>query len=159
MPDLEAIKSALINGFADKLGIVTEHGEVSDNEEALARSYFDEEIGTDEFVAEIDNPAAEAEVLAGSHTGAGGTIDVFVKLEGPTQGILQRVLISGDFFVTPPRTVFDLEAHLAGTRLEDIDDAIDSFFDENEVGMLSVLPEDFKTSIADALHGQGGTNV
>lgn len=158
-PDLETIKSALVRGFADGLGIEARPGEITDREEALAQSYYDEEIGTDEFVAEIDNPAAEAEVLAGSHTGSGGTIDVFVKLEGPTQAILQRVLISGDFFVTPPRTVFDLEAHLAGTRLDEIDAAIDSFFRENEVGTLSVLPGDFKASIADALSGQVTPNA
>jgi len=159
LPDLETIKAALIRGFTDGLGIGTEPGEITPNEEVLARQYFDEEIGTEEFVAEIDDPASGSQVLAGSHTGAGGTIDSFVKLEGPTRAMLQRVLISGDFFVTPPRTVFDLEAHLQGSRLIDVDSAIDEFFRDREIDMLSVTADDFKASIANALGTRGEQSV
>jgi lipoate-protein ligase A len=151
LPDLEAIKTALVNGFTRELGISAEPGEITENEETLANRYFIEEIGTDEFVAEIDNPGDDNEVLAGSHTGPGGTIDAFVKLEGPTRRILQRALVTGDFFVTPPRIVFDLEAHLAGTRIDEIDDEIDRFFADNSIDMLSVAPDDFKTAIHNAL--------
>jgi lipoate-protein ligase A len=150
-PDLELIKIALIKGFQDVLGIDAEFGEITPGEESLARQYFDEEIGTDKFVAEIDDPAADQSFLVGSHTGAGGTIDSFVKLEGPARDRLQRVLICGDFFVTPPRTVFDLEAHLAGCRLDELDDAIDAFFAASEIDTLSVAPADFQASIAAAL--------
>lgn len=153
MPDIETIKGSLIRGFTEGLGISAAPGDITENEEALANRYFIEEIGTDEFVAEIDNPGDDHGTLAGTHTGAGGTIDSFVKLEGPTKQVLQRALISGDFFVTPPRIVFDLEAHLAGTRIEEIDGEIDAFFNDNDIDMLSVSPEDFKASIANALAG------
>jgi len=156
LPDMETIKAALIEGFTTSLGITAEPGEITGAEEELAKQYYAEEIGTDEFVAEIDDPASQDELLAGSHTSSGGTIDSFIKLEGPTREILQRVLISGDFFVTPPRTVFDLEAHLQGTRLADVDNAVESFFRDHQVDMLSVLPGDFKASIANALAGRGG---
>ena len=156
-PDLELIKIALLKGFKDLLGIEAEYGAITAGEEELARRYYDEEIGTEEFLREIDNPAADEKVLAGTHTGAGGTIDAFVKLEGPTQSILQRVLISGDFFVTPPRVVFDLESALQGVRLDEVEPAIEHFFDETEVDTLSVSPADFKASIANALQ-QGATN-
>jgi len=158
LPDLETIKEAMIKGFTDGLGITAEPGEITENEESLANRHFIEEIGTDEFVAEIDNPGDDNEVLAGTHTGPGGTIDTFVKLEGPTKRILQRALISGDFFVTPPRIVFDLEAHLAGTRIDEIDDEIDGFFANNDIDMLSVSPDDFRAAIANALE-KGGVDV
>ena len=156
-PDLELIKIALLKGFKDVLGIDAEYGAITEAEEDRARQHYDEEIGTDEFLREIDNPAADDKVLAGTHTGAGGTIDAFVKLEGPTQSILQRVLISGDFFVTPPRVVFDLESALQGVRLDEVEPAIEQFFDETEVDTLSVSPADFKASIANALE-QGAAN-
>jgi len=151
LPDLETIKQSLVRGFTEGLGINAEPGDITENEEALATRYFIEEIGTDDFVAEIDNPGEQGEVLAGSHTCPGGTIDSFVKLEGPTRRILQRVLISGDFFVTPPRIVFDLEARLMGLRVDEINPAIEQFFAENDIDMLSVTPEDFQASIAAAL--------
>jgi lipoate-protein ligase A len=159
LPDMETIKQALIEGFCERLEITAEPGDITDAEEQLAKDYFEDEIGSDEFVAEIDNPAATDGLFAGSHTGAGGTINSFVKLEGPTRRILQRVLISGDFFVTPPRIVFDLEAHLQGKRLEEIDAAVEEFFTSNEVDTLSVAPADFQASIASALQAGGATHV
>ena len=153
LPSLDSIQQALIEGFSEGFGISAEPGAITEAEEALAQRYFVEEIGTDEFVEEINNPGDEAEVLRGSHTGPGGTIDAFVKLEGPTRRVLQRVLISGDFFVTPPRIVFDLEAHLMHTPVEEIDAEIDRFFAENDIEVLSVAPDDFKASIAAAIDG------
>jgi len=155
LPDLETIKHALIKGFTEGLGISAQPGQITDKEELLAARYFDEEIGTEEFVAEIDNPGDQAEVLAGAHTGPGGTIESFLKLEGPTLQILQRVLFCGDFFVTPPRIVFDLEAHLAGTRIDEINGAIEQFFADNDIDMLSVAPADFQVSIAAAIESAG----
>lgn len=159
MPDLETIKQALVRGFTENLGIDAEPGDITENEERLAQKYFDEEIGMDEFVAEIDNASGQEKVFAGSHTGAGGTIDSYVKLEGPTRSILQSVLISGDFFVTPPRIVFDLEAHLKGVRIDEVSSAIDAFFKENEIDMLSAAPTDFLASIERALVSGGQKNV
>jgi lipoate-protein ligase A len=150
-PDLEQVKIALLKGFKDVLGVDAEYGAVTRAEEELARRYYEEEIGTEEFLREIDNPAADGQVLAGTHTGAGGTIDAFVKLDGPAQSVLQRVLISGDFFVTPPRIVFDLESALQGLRLDEVDSAIEAFFAASEVDTLSVSPADFQASIANAL--------
>lgn len=156
LPDMETIKSALIKGFTEGFGIGAEPGEITAAEELLAQQHYDTEIGTDEFVAEIDNPADSDEVLEGTHSGAGGTINSFVKLEGPTRRILQRVLISGDFFVTPPRVIFDLEAHLQGSRLSEIEPLIKQFFEETDIGMLSVTADDFHASIANALESEKG---
>ena len=156
LPDMETIKAALVSGFTTALGITAEPGEITEAEEALAKQYFDEEIGTDEFLHEIDNPGGSDKLLEGTHTGLGGTINSFVKLEGPTLGILQRVLITGDFFVTPPRVVFDLEAALAGTRLEDVDATISAFFENADIDMLSAGAEDFSASINDALSKRAG---
>jgi lipoate-protein ligase A len=156
MPDMDTIKAALIRGFIEGLGITAEPGDISPEEEALAMKFLEEEIGTDEFVAEIDNPACKDKLLEGTHTGLGGTIDSFVKLEGPTLGILQRALITGDFFVTPPRIVLDLEAALVGTRLEDVEQTIRSFLEGAEIDMLSVSAEDFIASINDALCKRDG---
>lgn len=156
LPDMDTIKAALIKGFTTALGITAEPGEITEAEEALAKQYLDDEIGTDDFVAEIDNPGSGDQLLEGTHTGPGGTIDAFVKLEGPTHGLLQRVLITGDFFVTPPRVVFDLEAALLGTRLEDVEGTVKAFFDASDIDMLSVDADDFIAAINDALAKREG---
>jgi lipoate-protein ligase A len=156
LPDIDTIQAALIKGFTQTLGIDAQPGEITDAEEALAKAYLDEEIGTDEFVAEIDNPGSSDQLLEGTHTGPGGTINAYVKLEGPTHGLLQRVLITGDFFVTPPRVVFDLEAALLGTRLDDVEETVRAFFTSTEIDMLSADADDFVAAISDALSKRQG---
>ena len=156
LPDMVTLQAALIDGFRQGLGISAKPGEITAAEESLAQQYFDEEIGSDDFVSEIDNPGRGDKLLEGSFTGVGGTINSYVKLEGPTLGILQRVLITGDFFITPPRVVFDLEAALAGTRLEDVASTVQRFFEETDIEMLSVTADDFIASIDDAVAKREG---
>jgi lipoate-protein ligase A len=158
LPDMDTIKDALVGGFCRGLGVTAEQGEITAAEESLATAFLDEEIGTEEFIREIDNPGRSDELLEGTHMGPGGTINAYAKLEGPTLGRLQRVLITGDFFVTPPRVVFDLEAALAGTRIRDVDAAVIQFFEEADIEMLSVGPEDFAASINNALEKREGTS-
>ena len=156
LPDLETIKTALIKGFTEGLSIAAEPGEITSAEEELAKRQYFDEIGTDDFVAEIDNPGEGDELLEGNHTGPGGTINTYVKLEGPIHAILQRVLITGDFFVTPPRVIFDLEAALAGTRLNEVEATVRTFFETTDIDMLSVTADDFIASINDSLSKRVG---
>jgi len=152
MPSRSAIQEALLAGFRERLGIETAPGAITDREEELAEAAFDEEIGTDEFVAEIDTPAEDAR--AASITGKGGTIEVFVRLEG--EGAATRIreaLITGDFFVTPPRTVFDLEAALRGTPVGEVRARIERFFAEAEIGLLSAGASDFADVVEAAIRG------
>ena len=151
VPDMATIKSALLDGFAERLGLDVAWGEITDAEEKLAQELFDEEIGTDEFVAEINDPANETGVLTASHTGAGGTVNAHVRLEGAQQDRFREVLITGDFFVTPPRIVLDLEAHLRGRTAADCRADVQAFFDEADVGLLTIAPDDFATAIEGAL--------
>jgi lipoate-protein ligase A len=150
-PAIESVKQSLLAGFAERLGIVPVPGEITGHEETLAAKYHDEEIGTDAFVAEIDDPGAGEGMLAASHTGAGGTITAYVRLEGQQRDRIREVLITGDFFVTPPRTVFDLEASLRNVAVADAGAAIERFFAQAKVGLLTVSPADFRTAFEAAI--------
>jgi lipoate-protein ligase A len=150
-PGIDAVQRALLDGFASRLGITPVCGNITGREEALAAMHHDTEVGTDAFVAAIDDPGGAADVYSGSHTGAGGTITACVRLEGARLDRVREVLVTGDFFVTPPRTVFDLESALRGVALRDVDAAVARFFAEADVGMLSVAPADFARAIGSAV--------
>ncbi len=150
-PDLTAIKAALIEGFTETLEITPLIGEVSAQEEDTARQIFADEVGTDEFVAEIDDPSLDADVYEGSHTGAGGTITCYVRLEGSRQNRIREILLTGDFFVTPPRFIWDLEARLRGVSVDAFAESVHTFFDETEVDLLSVAAGDFVAAFDAAL--------
>ncbi len=149
-PPVAEVKQALLEGFAESLGINPVAGEISAEEEALAKKIHDAEIGTDEFVYSIDDPRG-TDVHSGSHTGAGGTIAAHLRLEGPGQNRIREILLTGDFFVTPPATIMNLEAALRGVALADLRAAVTGFFDTAEVGLLTASPEDFLTAIESAL--------
>jgi len=144
MPALPEVKNALLDGFARRLDLQPHWGEIASSEEALAARIFAEEIGSDGFVAEIDDPAHETGVLTGSVTGRGGSISAHVRLEGRR---IREALITGDFFVTPPRTILDLEAGLRGVEVEDVEPHVLAFFASAQVGLLSASAKDFADAI------------
>jgi lipoate-protein ligase A len=150
-PGIATIQNALLEGFAGRLGIAPVEGAITEEEEALAAKYHDEEIGTESFVAEIDDPGADKGVLAASYTSAGGTVTAYVRLEGARSERIREVLISGDFFVTPPRTVLDLEASLRNVPVSDVAGSIDRFFSGAKVGLLSISAADFRAAIEAAI--------
>jgi lipoate-protein ligase A len=148
-PDLESVRQALLAGFARHLGIVPVAGSVTEEEEALAARLHDEEIGLDAFVAEIEEPAPGEDVFAASHTGAGGTIHACVRLAGRDR--IREVLITGDFFVTPPRLVYDLEAALREVPVAEAGERVERFFSQARAELLSAAPADFRKAIEAAL--------
>ena len=119
LPDLETIYHGLVAGFAEGLGIAPQWGPITAYEEELAERVFREEIGTDAYVTMLDAPPADDALVSASLTGRGGTVRADIRLEGPHRDRIREALITGDFFVTPPRVVFDLEATLRGLNVAD----------------------------------------
>jgi len=154
-PATEAVKNALLDGFARRLGIAAFLAAPSEREEALAAQFHHAEIGTDAFVYEIDNPGVGDGVRSATHTGPGGTVRAYVRLDGAAQDRVREVLITGDFFVTPPRTIFDLEASLRGVRVDAIGPAVERFFAGAAIGMLSLGSTDFATVLEAAVRQPG----
>jgi lipoate-protein ligase A len=60
-------------------------------------------------------------------------------------------LVTGDFFVAPPRTILDLEAALRGAYVDDAAGIIERFFAEHSPGAITVTPADFRASLEAAL--------
>lgn len=153
-PDAGQVKAALVAAFAERLGIAPEWGAISAGEEAAAARIHAEEIGLDEFVYGIDDPAHRAEVLSGSHQGQGGSIAAHLRLEGAAQDRIREVIFTGDFFVTPPRIIPDLEAALRGLTLVEVPAAVADHFARARAGILSAQPGDFAAAVAAAAVGR-----
>lgn len=151
LPDLAAIQAGLLDGFAQALGIAPASGAITAAEEALALRVYDEEIGTDAFVESINVPPAGPDLVGATRTGPGGTVRVHIRLEGPGNARIREALITGDFFVTPPRIVYDLEAALRGVPAADAPAAVERFFAAADVGLLTIAPADFRAVVEEAL--------
>lgn len=151
VPDFRVICQALLDGFAEGLGIAPQWGDITPHEESLAARAFREEIGTDSYVEMLDTAAVDDNLVSASLTGAGGTVRADVRLEGVRRERIREVLISGDFFVTPPRLIFDLEATMRGLDISEAGSAVESFFARRPADFLSLGPGDFRRAIDMAL--------
>ena len=151
-PPLPAVQAALRRGFEQRLGLVFDDAQPSDAEEQAARRCYDDEIGTDAFVAEIDGAALRAGVRVGSFQSPGGLVSAHVRLDGAGQDRIREILFTGDFFVAPPRLIFDLESSLRGVSIAAAPDAIGRFFAALPAGgLLSIGPGDFSAAFEAAL--------
>ncbi|WP_095013030.1 lipoate--protein ligase family protein [Tsuneonella mangrovi] len=148
MPSLDRVKQVLIEGLTETLGIDTVDGTLTAHEQELADKAYTEEIGTEEFVTEICDPAREAGVLTGQN--AGRNLTAYVRVDGKQDARIREVLFVGDVFVTPPRAVLDLESHLRGSQLADIERKTAEFFESAGASMLGVSAADFSAAVLDA---------
>lgn len=156
LPGLKTIYEGLLAGFAERLGIEPQWGAIGNDEEQLAAQHFHGEIGTDAYVAMLDAPATDDMRVSASLTGRGGTVRADIRLEGSRRDRIREALITGDFFVTPPRVIFDLEAGLRGLDIGEVGPAIDAYFARTHADFLSLGPADIRNVIEMALSGRGG---
>ena len=150
-PDPDLVKQAIADGLARGLGLTLATEQPSAAEEERAALVYDDEVGRDDFVFDIDAPH-EPDYLEATLTGAGGTVTAFISVEGGQSAPrIAHALITGDFFVTPPRLVLDLEAALRGTPVDAAGASVDAFFAAARPDLLSIRPEDFRAAIETAL--------
>jgi lipoate-protein ligase A len=150
-PDVHTVEQAVLTGLSAGLGIELRRGVPSSEEEALARKMFEAEIGQDAFVFGIDRPEA-ASVHWASLPAPGGKVGAYVRIEG--EGAVRRIreiVIAGDFFITPPRIVYDLEAALRGVTVGQAGAAAEKFLAAAKPGLSTLSPEDVRTVIEAAV--------
>ena len=147
VPGATAVQNALLQGFRAHLGIEPLEGELSAYELALAQRLHREELGTEAFVREIDDPLTADGVQHAVRTTTGGTVSVFLKVSQGSEPRIRSMLMTGDFFATPPRLILDLEAHLRDARVADIESKVDEFFTRAEVDVLSAPPAELVAAI------------
>ena len=66
-------------------------------------------------------------------------------------GMLSSVKITGDFFMHPEESIVDLEGVLTGIRVDELEDAMDGFFEENQVSLFGISKDDIVKVIRMAL--------
>ena len=150
-PSLEEVYAALLAGFREELDMAPQWDSASDYEEDLATALYRREFGTDEFVHLLDAPEPDDALVSATLVRRGGTLRADIRLEGPGLGRVREVLLTGDFFVTPPRTIFDLEAALRGRGIAEVGSAVEGFFAAIECDLVALTPADFREVVERAL--------
>lgn len=150
-PAIDEVHGAVLHGLAAGLGIETASATPGPEELARTEALLTEEIGTDDFVFGAEPPHA-AHVLTAERATPGGSVRVDLRLEGhgPARRI-REALVTGDFFIAPPRFIRDLEARLRGTLTSEADAAVSALLDAMRPAALSLPPDALRLTLRDAL--------
>lgn len=150
-PAIVAVEQAIVAGLASKLDIAPLDAKVELIEEQRAQALHAEEIGTEAFVFSIDARDGGG-ILAATQDVPGGQLTAQIRSEGDGGGRrIREVLFSGDFFVTPPRLVLDLEAALRGVPVGEAGLVAERFWSSNPPAMSTVSAADVKAVVERAL--------
>lgn len=78
------------------------------------------------------------------HKAPGGLIRGIVETR---QGKIEAVSLSGDFFFYPADRLAELEAHLVGARVADVQGVIEEFYRRNSIQSPGVTPHDLSVAL------------
>lgn len=139
VPERDVVVAALQSAIAEEFNVDFVAGELNDVECALYDDAI-KEIDDPEWVALIDLPASDRPTLTAAHKFPAGLFRVNVAYDQVMLRIKQ-VWFSGDVFVSPRRTLIDLEAALRDTHIDNVETIILNFFAQRSVDMLTLTPE------------------
>jgi lipoate-protein ligase A len=149
VPDMEEVKRHITEAFAQAFDVAFEAGGMNQAEqrrfeEALA------EIDDPDWVDMLAKPESDVPLLEAVHKFAGGLLRVRVAYDRVAKRIKQ-VWFTGDVFVSPKRTIADLEAALRNVLAEQLEQKVQAFFANRNADLLMLEPGDFATIIRQAL--------
>ena len=141
VPPMDTIKTAFADAFKETFGFELEPGGLTSRETEL----FEEKLPhilSPQWIIGDRLPMVHQEVLRSIHKEEGGLIRVAAKIDVDRK-ILRDVLITGDFFIRPARSVYDLEAALKNRHIEDLESVVHEFFARDSRKLLGLTPDDF----------------
>ena len=147
-PALEVVQTQLAAAFATEFGITFVAGALTPQEQTLFDAAL-AEIDCDDWVylrrSVADRPTLQAAIKFPS-----GLIEVRIHYDKARHWI-QQLCFSGDFFISPRRTIVDLEACLRESDARAICANVETFFAQRPVDMLGLRAQDFSAVIEAAL--------
>lgn len=138
IPSFGEIEKYFLELFGKEFGIEFYEDDISQEELALAKKY-QEEYSKEEWIYEIKSSPKESSYEYKIFRIKGATLHIYAKLKN---NVLESLIINGDFFVKPRNLIYDLEAFLKFTHIDEIEDRINDFFDSKEDVYCSFSKED-----------------
>jgi lipoate-protein ligase A len=147
VPPREELWSLMADKFMEMLGPMEIETTVDEDWRATADELA-ERFLTDAWLYQKGraHPDREVKIRAGvnvrhkMHKAPGGLIRAMIE---ERDGVLAAVTLSGDFFFYPEEKLSELEAALAGVPVEDVEQAITRFYEEQGIESPGVTPQDF----------------
>lgn len=140
-PEPQRLQAELAAAFAEEFGVRFKPGDLTAKELARYQAALDE-IDNPGWVSLVARPMSDTPIVEATRKFPGGLLRASVAYDTATRRIKQ-VWFTGDMFVSPRRTVADLEARLKDTPFDHLAVRIEEFFADRETDMLTLSPSDF----------------
>lgn len=150
-PSIDEIKATLVEGFEEGYGITLIPGCLTPEEEDLLARRIDY-YRSDTWVHKVKLPKEEQDTISSLYKAPGGLIRVSMLINQRFRRI-RYAYITGDFFVYPQRSIFDLEAALKESEAtpDSVDRIVAEFFQEHEISIPGVELSDVLLTLHKAL--------
>lgn len=149
LPDRKAIGAALRKAFSSALLTEFQQDGLSQEEEAELKGHIKRHRSRS-WVWRDDLPRDSGLILRSVHRGRGGTIRSAVSLD-ERRNIIKSVHFRGDYFASPARAAYDLEAALKDCPVGARRVRLRKFFSRDEVDFMDLGPDDFEKALNSAL--------
>ncbi len=151
-PDLAEVQVQLQAAFAAAFNIEFAAGDLSEQEQARFETAL-AEIDSADWVNLMQRPRADKPLLEAAIKFPAGLVQVRVHYDA-VRARIQQLWFSGDYFISPRRTIADLEACLRDSDARRLRQNVATFFAERNVDMLGLCAENFSAVIEAALAQQ-----
>lgn len=140
VPERQIVMQAIQNAIATEFNITFAVGELNQVERDLYTDAL-QEIDHPDWIGMIDLPATDRPTLTAVQKFTGGLLRVNVAYD-QVQQRLKQIWFSGDVFISPRRTLVDLEAALRDAHIDNLNHIVHEFFEQRNVDMLTLTPQD-----------------
>ncbi len=145
IPPEEEVFEAFVSTFAEEFGIRIAWGSLTPEEEKLLeerKGYFRSE----EWIYSVRKAPDSSETLYGIYRCPGGTFRVSAKVDREGK-VLQQITLNGDLFIYPRRLLYDLEAYLKHTPIDQVEERVRDFFTRHPFESVNLKVDDFVEAI------------
>ncbi|MEM0188943.1 MAG: lipoate--protein ligase family protein [Saccharolobus sp.] len=144
--DMEELIKIAKESFAEELKVELEDGTYSENEKKLINELV-VKYSSPEWIFNLRKSLVGNDIKYVEKKLPGGLVRVQVKLAN--ENLIESVIITGDFFIEPRTAIYDLEARLKWSRVNDIEKEVKEWF--SNVKIIGITAEDLISLIKEAL--------
>ena len=151
VPPHEQIRQAVLAGLEDILGLKSVPGELTAPEMAQLSKYLPY-FESDAWIYRVEEGCLNTVDALANYKAPGGLLRVQMRLSEDVR-FIRYVVISGDFFIYPSRTVNDLETCLKNSSADKdkVALAVKNFFSKRQVEMPGLTEQHFIDALCLAL--------
>jgi len=148
-PDTATIRQYFVEAFESEFSVEFREGDLTLSEHKRYQAAL-AEIDTVDWVHLVTRPRADMPILEAARKFPGGLLRAAVTYDAVAR-LIRQVWFTGDLFISPRRTVADLEAALRDLPLDRLEQRTLAFFASRPADLLGLAPADFVTVVRIAI--------